>query len=205
MLTVKYDMEKSFGDSLINIKKQKMEENQIMKFDQWLNEMVVIKEESDKNSNILVHIVQELLKKMLVDKKLPFEIVEPVGSKTTPKFHDDVDKDGGSFDENLVLGFTDEDGVEAHISVDFTWSYDHEDPKYKGSNTQPADPNIITLTDLDFTSIVYSRDDDKPSGELPHDPSIILMLSDYIEQNLPIDGKTYTYQAGKDKLKSSTL
>lgn len=160
LLTTKYNIEKSFGDTMLNIKKAN--EMRILNFDQFINE-------NEDDHALMANV--ELKLKQLVDGRL-----KPKVEIKKFDFPDDIEQE--TKDEELNLDFDDN---EESITIDCTWTYTYKKGKFS-SETGP-DSDDIDNGDVEVNNIIFFID-----GKDQHvgiTPNMKKFATEYVKQFVP--------------------
>lgn len=177
VLSMKYNIEKSMGNTLKNIKKQY--ENKILDFHSYfLNE---------ENKNLASHI--DILQKLVDGKLKPIEVNPNDGlNKKKLSFDESLDGEEGDKKEEIEIFLPNDES----LFIDFTWSCDIKRGSGSGNRLDPDSSDEYILTDIDVTSVkFYSSEGDEHVIEL--DKKNKSLVIDYLESVLPIDGKSSSY------------
>ncbi len=181
ILTVKYDIEKSMGDTLLNIKDEYMKESKIMNFESFsLNESL-------KNSPEINTILQNIFS----GKQKPTS-VEPHEKNNKLNFQFlEIEEDDNkrTREEEITLNFIDDE----YLLVKFQWSYSIEKgQKSSNSRINPDDPTEYYLDDITIDEIIYYMEEE--SIEIRINEEILSKMKEYIAGILPVDGVNKKYK-----------
>jgi hypothetical protein len=172
LLTMKYNIEKSFGNTMLNIKKN---ESKIMDYKTFLNENEEVKNEP---------VAEKVIEDIVTGKLKPIE-VSPKDSKdkTIFSFSEPEDKEGGDFNEEAEFYLPNDES----LFVKFSWGYSVT-PGMRGDGyLTPDDPDEYELESLEITEANYYYNEGNDEMKIALTPKIEDMLKDYFEKFLQVD------------------
>jgi hypothetical protein len=121
----------------------------------------------------------------ILRKEMEFKLIDPRGEK----FEEDFDDVEGSTQSELTWGFSDEQGKDSHISIEFTWAWEVKQgawPEQTMDRFPEEREDISTLTDINLDS-VYFHSDGGLDGYFDMNQENKKLLQDYLEDKLPVD------------------
>jgi hypothetical protein len=174
LLTTKYNIEKSLGDTMLNIKKA--HESKVMNFQDFLNEQMDEKKELPKLGDSMIDILKLDVKDLIAGKLKP-TLVEPNdGKDKTRLFIEDIhDMEDGSKSEEITIY------LKEPLYVNFTWSWDYKAGMKGDGHINPDDPDEYTLAGINIDSVYYDEDAVEVDRELSD------LLKKYLEEYLPTE------------------
>lgn len=175
LLTTKYNIEKSFGDTMLNIKKKY--ESRILDFDGFINEGMQI---PDANK-----IIDDFL-----NGKLKAIEVSPNDSKDKTKLSlrdpDNQEGDSVTTEANIKLPNNQE------LSINFTWSYSYEEGIKSVDRDIPDDSGEYILESLEIDSVNFYYDNGE-EAQVDLTPELENKLKNYFEQFIMVSDQNDSY------------
>jgi len=178
LLTTKYNIEKSFGDTMLNIKKKY--ESRLMDFKAFvLNENETTKPDAEK-------VIDDFL-----SGKLKPTQVSPKDPKDKTKFMltEPDEKEGGDVNEEAEIYLPNNES----LFINFSWSYSYKEGQKSGDRDVPDDAGEYILESLEIESVnfYYNNGEDEEKVELT--PAIENKLKNYFEQFIMVSDQSYSY------------
>lgn len=185
LLTTKYNIEKSFGNTMINIKKA--HESKIMNFEKF-----VINENEQQSGT--QQKAENLIEELTSGKLKPNE-VSPADSKDKTKlsFREADGKEGGDVTEEVIFYLNDGES----IFVNFTWGYEFEEGQKSGDYDIPDDSDEYHLSSLEIDSVLYYYNEGNDEFNVEITPTVKSQLTNYLETYIPVDDQTSGYARSK--------
>lgn len=192
LLTMKYNIEKSFGNTMLNIKKNESKIKDFKgfnKINENENEVVMRTEKPD-----VAQIIEDI-----VTGKLKPEEVSPKDNKDKTKFSftepEGREDDGVSETAEFYLP------NQEMLVVNFTWAYDFQAGAPGDGHITPDDPDEYLLSSLELDEVLFYYNDGGEEINVELTPKITNMLKEYIEKFLPVSDETMSYSNSRKKEK----
>ena len=183
LLTMKYNIEKSLGDTMLNIKKN--HESKIMNFQTFLNES-----EKKEDYNYVQLFAEKAIDEVIAGTLKPIE-VSPKDSKDKTKFSfTEVSESEGDVNEEAEIYLPKDES----IFIKFSWSYYREEGQKSGNYDQPDDDATYYLDAMEIDSVHYYYNEGHDELEVKITPELDAKLKTYLEQFIPVGDFSKSYE-----------